>query len=145
MVVFVGLAGCGGDVSEKTADVKGKLLKGGQPYKLQRPSDRPLPPGDPGMRLRFVRVEGPNPSEASFAKLDVNTGEFTAPGPNGKGLPPGKYQVSVYAGAMGETPPPGAKAAASGPPNPWGTEVYKKEIDIPASGLSDLVIDVDKK
>ena len=83
--------GCGG--GSNAVWVEGKLLKGGVPYVA--------PPGhlvsvtfvgletlDPAGKL----VRSPEPFEADY---DDSTSNFTVPGREGKGIPPGKYRVAV--------------------------------------------------
>jgi hypothetical protein len=91
------LAGCGGGGSERVVEVKGKILKGGQALKVDSTK---LPPGDPGMIVRFVSQAkvGDNHS----AKIDMATGNFTVPGKENRGIPPGSYKIEVQLGSFGK-------------------------------------------
>src|SRR5262249_7889691 len=93
-VCSVLVAGCGGPPA--TA-VSGKLLENGEPIK----PIQGLPPGDKGWRLSFVQAEAGDQAAAHWAQVR-DDGTFTVEGPNKKGLPPGKYRVSIQKGAMGQ-------------------------------------------
>jgi hypothetical protein len=84
-------AGCGkaGPVVHK---VSGRLTKGGQPLQVAGQEARI------GLvQLKFFRIDdqGQIGAESWDATADAN-GNFTVMGPDGKGLPPGKYRVAVF-------------------------------------------------
>jgi hypothetical protein len=84
------LPGCGG--SGHYVWVTGKLLKGGSPYK---------PPEGQSVTLAFVGIETQDASgrmvkytDQYQANLD-ESGSFQVLGPEGQGIPPGKYRVAI--------------------------------------------------
>jgi hypothetical protein len=84
------LSGCG---DGRSVWVTGKLVKGGAKYN---------PPEGHLVTVTFVGIELPNESgkvvqaeEAFQAVLDPDSGSFSVPGPEGRGIPPGKYRVAV--------------------------------------------------
>jgi hypothetical protein len=88
---LVATTGCGG--RGNNVWVTGKLLKGGEKY---------VPPKDQHVNVTFVGLEvrdesgKPLPSgEPYWAELDQANGTFSVPGPDGQGIPPGKYRVAV--------------------------------------------------
>lgn len=90
------LPACGGS-GPKVVAVKGKLLNNGQPVKPAGPT----PPGDPGVKIELFTLKPDNTLGESFnAAVTPADGTFTVPGA-GKGIPPGKYRVSVHVGAYG--------------------------------------------
>ena len=66
----------------------GRVVKGGKPYTI---------PADDFMRIQFVPfVEpGQNPRTCYIADYDNAAGTFKAIGPDLRGVPPGKYLVTV--------------------------------------------------
>ena len=80
------LSGCGG--SDKRFNFRGRVVKGGAPYAV--------PEGDT-VRLTFYPVteDGSNPKNTYIAQYDNKNGTFKAYGPDGKGIPPGKYLVGL--------------------------------------------------
>ena len=84
-------AGCGG--STNTVWVTGKLLKGGTKY---------VPPEGQLVSVTLVGLEIQDDSgkvvessEPFLAQLDQASGTFSVSGPQGRGIPPGKYRVAV--------------------------------------------------
>jgi hypothetical protein len=80
------LSGCGG--GDKRYNFKGRVVKGGAPYAV--------PEGDT-VRLTFYPVteDGGNPKNTYIAQYDNKNGTFKAYGPDGKGIPPGKYLIGL--------------------------------------------------
>jgi hypothetical protein len=83
--------GCGG--SGDAIWVTGKLLKGGTRY---------VAPEDQTVNVTFVSIETRDGSgktipggEPYLADFDEANATFTVPGPDGRGIPAGKYRVSV--------------------------------------------------
>jgi hypothetical protein len=91
LVVVSGLAvvGCG---SSNRVRVEGVLLKGGSPL---------TPPEGATNQMVFVAMEVKGDSDKSigakepFAAIVNDDGTFNVPGPDGTGIPPGKYRVSI--------------------------------------------------
>ena len=84
-LVCAGVAGCGGDGRLNT---KGRVVKGGQPFTV---------PAEDHVRVTFYQLNpdgttGKNSYAATFNNTD---GTFRATGPDGRGIPPGRYQVCV--------------------------------------------------
>lgn len=155
-------AGCGGG-GAKNVPVKGQLITKDGPFKAQRPGGHALPPGDPGIRVKFTPAEAPPAGEDSFYYASVNPDDstFDVPGKRGKGIPPGKYTVSIAVGAAGE-PSAAAKAPPKGPPGGMkqpggggppggsspsmdGVEVARKEVTVPDEGDLNLKIEIEIK
>jgi hypothetical protein len=84
------VAGCG---SSQTIWVKGKLTKGGAKYDV---------PADQKLHMTFYSTEPFKDGERTIPAGQAYTavyksedGTFTVEGPDGYGIPPGKYRVSV--------------------------------------------------
>jgi hypothetical protein len=89
-------AGCGGGPSATA--VSGKLLENGEPVKPMQGG----PPGDKGWRLSFALADPAEKNhEPQYAQIS-DDGSFRVDGPNRKGIPPGKYRLSVQKGPMGK-------------------------------------------
>jgi hypothetical protein len=91
IIALISVAGCGG--GGNTVWVKGKLLKGGSKY---------TPPEDQFVSVTFVTLEAQDASgktnqggDMCTAEIDPETGAFEVPGPDRRGIPPGKYRVAV--------------------------------------------------
>ena len=132
LALALALVGCAS--SEKSVAITGTVLKGGKPYVF---SAQGLPPGDPGLRLGFSSLgSGGTPGDTAFAVYSPADGTFNVNGPKGKGIPPGKYRISVAKGAMGR--PDEFKDAFSRDNSPL-------TVEIPASGSANVEVDLDKK
>jgi hypothetical protein len=81
-VVF--LAGCG----DGRMNIKGRIVKGGEPFTV---------PEDDFVRVTFVPVmEGDAPPTTCYICMyDNNEGTFKALGADLKGIPKGKYRITV--------------------------------------------------
>jgi hypothetical protein len=84
-LVCVVLAGCGGDGRLNT---KGRVVKGGQPYRV---------PAEDHVRVTFYQLtpDGTTGKNSYIAEFNKSDGTFRAVGPDGQGIPPGRYQVCV--------------------------------------------------
>lgn len=133
VLVSVLLAGCGGkDDGVARVKAKGRVVKGGQPLRVQ--TEKGGPPGDPGLQVLFVKVGTADAGAAIPATIvDAEQGTFDLTGPDGKGIPPGHYRVAVILA------PVGGKDQLKGK---YDTENSPIERDI--KGNEDLVIDLDK-
>ncbi len=79
------LSGCGGD---GRLNVKGRVLRNGAALKTTEPDF---------VRVIFfpVTTDGRPPKNTYLAAYDGGDGTFEAIGPDGHGVPPGKYRVAV--------------------------------------------------
>jgi hypothetical protein len=79
------LSGCGGS---GRLNVKGRIVKGGAPYTV---------PEAEYVRVTFFPVtsDGKPPKNTYAATYYRADGTFRAVGPDGKGVPPGKYRIAV--------------------------------------------------
>lgn len=129
MAAFAALlfAGCG----PRMVKVEGKLLNNGQPY---------TPPPGAHLSLSFV---GSGEGGPTIYPATINPGDssFTAPGPNGGGVPPGKYKIQLNLAPESTDPASLAKMAAAG--NVF-TAINGKECEVPDSGAKSLTIDIAK-
>jgi hypothetical protein len=90
LVAHLPLAGCG---SSETIRVTGKLLKGGAAYAA--PEGQRL-----GVTFYAIGVADGTGKDAGrgepfAAQFNPSDSTFSVPGPEGRGIPPGKYRVSV--------------------------------------------------
>jgi len=83
-VVLIALAGCGGGVSG--SKVQGKLLMNGQPYQVGQGEE---------FTMAFVGNTGEGGAKLSCGVALNPDGTFAVNGPTNKGVPPGKYQITV--------------------------------------------------
>jgi hypothetical protein len=67
---------------------KGRIVKGGAPFTVAEPEF---------VRVTFFPVtpEGVAPLNTYIAAFNGADGSFRASGPDGKGIPPGKYRIAV--------------------------------------------------
>ncbi len=80
--VAVSAVGCGSPLLK----TRGRVLKGGSPFLAKQGEF---------VRVTFVPVTVTGPADAYVAEVDRATGEFHVAGKDGKGMPPGRYRVSV--------------------------------------------------
>lgn len=90
LVLALAGPGCG---SSDAVRVGGKLLKGGNPY---------TPPSGQRIGVTFYAVEAKDAAgkavpagEPYPAQFNPADGTFTVPGPDGRGIPRGKYRVAI--------------------------------------------------
>jgi hypothetical protein len=101
LVVFWAV-GCGG--SDGRVPVSGRLLDGGRPFRFEAskvklpPGATGLPPGTSPVQITFIPADG---GDSAGAVVDVTAWTFQVPGPDGKGLRPGKYKVALTGGVGG--------------------------------------------
>jgi hypothetical protein len=78
------LLGC----TDSQIKTRGKVVKGGQPYLTEKGQ---------GFRIVFQPLEAPDGKhfDSYAAAYDPSDGTFEVQGKDGKGLPPGKYRVSI--------------------------------------------------
>jgi hypothetical protein len=84
-------AGCGG--STNTVWVTGKLLKGGAKY--EPPEGQLVSVTLVGLEIQDNAGKTVQSSEPFWAAYDQASGTFSVPGPEGRGIAPGKYRVAV--------------------------------------------------
>jgi len=79
------VSGCGGSGRLNT---KGRIVKGGGPYTA---------PQEEYVRVIFFPVtsDGKPPKNTYIATYNGTDGTFRAVGPDGKGIPPGKYRIAL--------------------------------------------------
>jgi hypothetical protein len=85
------LAGCGGGPKGDSVPVRGIVTSAGAPLKVNRP--------DVGLgyvEVHFYRIadDGSVSTDPADAAVD-ELGNFTVRGRDGRGLPPGKYRITV--------------------------------------------------
>jgi hypothetical protein len=92
-LLIVPLAAAPGCSGGNNVWITGKLLKGGTRY---------VPPKDELVTVTFVALEIQDESgktikgrDPYLAEYDGASGTFTVPGPERRGIPPGKYRVAV--------------------------------------------------
>jgi hypothetical protein len=153
LALILGVAvGCGGAAGIHAVPVKGKVVKGNEPFRLKKAPNPPLPPGESPIHIKFTALGEGQIAGGFDVHVDPETGTFEMLGPTGKGLPPGKYQVVVLVKGSGM---PGANRLPTHPPaenepdealtSLEGKEFARTEITVPPEGTTDLVIDVSKK
>ncbi len=130
---FAALTGCGPTSGPGTAEgrtkPKGKILENGLPIKVRVEN---LPPGDPGMKVTFVKLGGTDAGDEINAQIiDAKEGTFELIGADAKGIPPGKYRVVILMA------PEGGQDHFKGK---YSREKSKIEVEVKAN--EDLVIDV---
>jgi hypothetical protein len=85
------LSGCGGGPKDDSVPVRGKVTNAGAPLKVNRP--------DVGLgyvELHFYRINDDGSVNTDPADAAVEpSGDFTVRGRDGRGLPPGKYKITV--------------------------------------------------
>jgi hypothetical protein len=128
-VAAITSAGCG--KSTGLVKPKGKIIRNGAPLIVNTEG---LPPGDRGLHVVFSRQDGDKGKEEYPTKVDVATGTFEAVGQNGKGIPRGKYSITIQLGAMIAKEEPG--------PNQPGREHWTVEREV--TGNDEIIIDVDR-
>jgi hypothetical protein len=84
-IVLIGLCtlGCG---SASTIKTKGRVVKGGRPFQLGERE---------GLRISFQPLEPRGSGYDSYAAEFHKDGTFEVKGKDGRGLPPGKYRVTL--------------------------------------------------
>ena len=124
IVPLVASPGCGG--RGNAVWVTGKLLKGGTQY---------IPPKDQLVHVTFVALEIEDDAgktiqsgEPYAAEIDQANGTFSVSGPQGQGIPPGKYRVAVTQKM---------KREAFDAANPRPTKSARKRVDREADMLED--------
>lgn len=125
------LAGCGAgtETAEGRTKPKGRILENGLPIKIRSQN---LPPGDPGMKVVFIKIGSADAGEEIEAQvIDPAEGSFELIGADAQGIPPGKYRVAIALG------PEGGKDHFKGK---FNRENSKIEVEVKPD--EDLVIDV---
>jgi hypothetical protein len=149
-------AGCDGGKSGFA--VNGRLVEEGKPIPV---STERLPPGTRPIQIVFHALprDGGAAGESFYSEVNTDTGEFTVKGPSDKGIPAGKYRISVVVlsappgGASGRSVPPGPASGLA--PNPAGVmgmsdrfkgafSREKSRLEVEITRPSQLVIDVGK-
>ena len=127
-----GCAGKKDEVAEGRTKPKGRILDNGLPLKPKMQSN--MPPGDPGMKVVFVRLGGSDAGQEIQAVIhEPSEATFELIGVDGKGITPGKYRVAVTLG------PEGGQDQLKGK---YTRENSKIEVEVKEG--EDLVIDIAK-
>ena len=118
------LSGCGGD---GRLNVKGRIVKGGAPFTV--------PEGE-HVRVTFfpVTTDGRPPANTYASVFNGADGTFRAVGPDGRGVPPGKYRVAVEHEAKRRDK---LRGRFDGDRSPFVFDIDSK--------TGEIVIDLDKK
>ena len=84
-VCLLTLSGCG---NSDRLNAKGRIVKGGAPFTV---------PEKEVVRVTFfpVTADGKPPANTYASAFNGADGTFRAVGPDGKGIPPGKYRIAV--------------------------------------------------
>jgi hypothetical protein len=120
---LVVLSGCG----DGRLNARGRILKGGAPFTV---------PEEDYIRVTFFPVteNGTPPKNTYAADFNGADGTFRAAGPDGRGIPPGKYRVALeYLRGRKDL----FKGAYDGDRSPYVFDV--------SAGMSEMVIDVAKR
>src|SRR5262245_4510848 len=83
VVVALFAAGCGG---AKAVKVEGKLVKSGQPYTLTEGGS---------LNLSFHSKGMTGEGMVYPARVNATDGSFVLDGPEGRGIPPGRYKITL--------------------------------------------------
>ncbi len=85
LICLVAMTGCSGDGK---LNIKGRVIKNGAALKL---------PEKEFVRVTFfpVTTNGRPPTNTYIAAYDPEDGTFEAVGPDGHGIPPGKYRIAI--------------------------------------------------
>ena len=88
-----------GSAGKPAIKVRGRLLENGRPLIV---STIHLPPGDKGIQVSFYPLrEGDLPGDPYQAVVSPGDGSFEVLGPSGRGIPPGRYRVTIRVGVPG--------------------------------------------
>lgn len=134
IVGFLAAVGCGdkaNSLPEGRVKARGRLLKGGLPIVVDASR---LPPGDPGLQIVFVKVGSVDAGlECPANVISASEGTFELVGPDGKGIAPGRYRVTVILAPVGSDDIFKGKY-----------DKNKSKVEVEIKGGEDLVIDLDK-
>jgi hypothetical protein len=86
VVVLIALFASGCGSGDGRFQARGRLVKNGAPFKLAEAE---------GMRIAFVPYEAGESTFDTYVAVFTGDGSFKVTGKDGKGLPPGKYRVTV--------------------------------------------------
>jgi hypothetical protein len=88
LLLLCALTVCGCSSGDRKLKAKGRIVKSGVPFTV---------PTEEYVRVTFypIPADGSPPRNSYVAVYDRNDGHFTVVGPDGNGLPPGKYRVAV--------------------------------------------------
>lgn len=125
------LTGCGAD---GRITVKGKLMDKDKPFVIdaanpKQTGGKGTPPGTRPLVIAFYPAEG---GDMIGANVDASAGTFTVNGPDGKGIKPGRYKITV-------TGSPGSPDPFNGKFTPEKTQIVR---DVKPN--EEIVIDVSK-
>jgi hypothetical protein len=121
VLIALVLCGCGGDGRFKA---RGRIVKNGTPFQLGESE---------GMRIVFAPVEAAETTYESYVAVFNKDGSFQVTGKDGKGMPPGKYRISLEHLKKKEDLFNGVFAGSRSP--------FVREV---TDGSQEIVIDLDK-
>src|SRR6516165_4833326 len=88
--MILSLAGCSGS-EQPQVGVKGRIHKNGEPLAVPE-----LRSGAGGrVMVRFHGLDKGDVPQGTHSAIVKSDGTFSIPGPNGRGIPPGKYRVEI--------------------------------------------------
>lgn len=124
-VCLLALAGCGN--SDGRINATGRIVKGGVPFTV---------PEKEYVRVTFfpVTADGKPPANSYASRFKGSAGTFRAVGRDGKGIPPGKYRISVEHEAKRKDE---FRGTFDGDRSPFVFDIDSK--------TKDILIDLDKK
>ena len=152
LIVPVALAlACFGCGNSNAIKVRGKLLQAGQPY---------VPPAGQRVVVTLYVVDAKDASgksipaqEAFRAYCDPKDGTFVVPGPDGYGIPPGKYRISIFQGLTREGESKAPKGRSRNAPRIDRETDFFKDLFGPTTSPivrevtqgAELIVDLDKE
>jgi hypothetical protein len=123
LLVCLFALGCAG--REDRYNIKGRILLHGEPF---------LTKGNEGMRIFFSPLDESGPAQESYAaEYNGEEGTLTVMGKDRKGLPPGKYRISIQLVVRGDDL---FRNRLAGAKSPFTCEVV--------NAASEVTVDLDK-
>jgi hypothetical protein len=91
VLVCLVAVGCGGGADEPVVRASGRVTAGGRPLHVEGRET-----GAGAVEIKFLRIESDDPEAAEpvITQADAD-GRFEVPGPDGNGIPPGKYRIAI--------------------------------------------------
>ncbi len=121
--------GCGGD---KGVKVEGQIVRDGNPYAAAEGET---------VNLSFAGKNAKGEDAIYPATVNAGAGSFVVNGPEGKGIPPGKYKITINLSSGGSDP---ASLAKLEKVNAQFARINGKECDITSEPVQKITIDIGK-